>query len=629
MSKIFGIDFGTTNTIATYIDIDPKTRKPRPFPLKSRGIDHRPHPSVLCYEGGPEPLCGHAAKAKLKKRALGVTDNTVRSPKKFLDSAHGIVVEGIVHEVTDVVADYLRFIRKDALDRKIRDQDFSHAIFTIPVSMDGLARARLRDAAQNADIHVNQFVHEPLAALYGYLRNLPDSANQFARLENRMMLVFDWGGGTLDLTLVQMTGGVLTQIRNTGSIYGHIGGDDFDNRILQLVKKRHVQQYPKADWNLIQSSAEAKLIEACEDTKIKLSTEDSNTVYVRKALALDGKAADVNLKITREELETEVRDLIDAGIGKINDLLDTAGIHRNSLEFCLATGGMVSMPAIRDRLQDFFGINRLKTVPNSDSIISEGAAWIAYDKAILGLAKPLELVHARGTYLPLLDSGYRLPTENKETKLPPLILYCTDPRDGFAKLQFVRPRFAGNISNNETRVPYCIRMLPVDYYAKPFDERLKLELTIDHDLIVKVRAVSEIRQGLVEAKIVDLEFGLKVPESIFTGQECEFDDKKDFQNSMYNYEIDSKKKNNNHELEVRSNISNEEDPKLIPGDGRTIGELSRDQKHEKSYYNLCIHCNRNSFQINDEGCDKCAAEGKAISCLEAQNIKEKRNSKNK
>src|SRR5689334_20393809 len=134
--------------------------------------------------------------------------------------------------------------------------------------MHGRARAELRQAAQKAGFSIQRFVHEPLAALYGYLRAKPDFRQELANIEGRLVLVFDWGGGTLDLTLCQLRQGVLTQILNVGD--REVGGDSFDRRLRGLVRQKHEAQHPTADWGRLQPTADARLIQACEDAKIAL-----------------------------------------------------------------------------------------------------------------------------------------------------------------------------------------------------------------------------------------------------------------------------------------------------------------------------------------------------------------------
>ena len=233
MAATFGLDFGTTNSVATVIGPDPETMK-----VGARVLTHdgRPHPSVVWYSG-TKPVVGRLAKDQLNELGLGVFGDIVRSPKMFLGSPTGIYVGGITRQAVDVVADVLRFLREDALVRGFQSNPFESAVITIPVTMRGPARAELRQAAQKAGIRIHQFVHEPLAALYGYLRARSNFRQELANLDRRLVLVFDWGGGTLDLTLCQLYDGVLTQVFNAGD--GEVGGDKFDLRLRQLVRQKH------------------------------------------------------------------------------------------------------------------------------------------------------------------------------------------------------------------------------------------------------------------------------------------------------------------------------------------------------------------------------------------------------
>ena len=503
MAATFGLDFGTTNTLATVIGRDPETSRVAPRVLTQEG---RPHPSVVWYSGS-EPVVGRHAKNQLNELGLGVFGDIVRSPKMFLGSPMGIYVGGVLRQAVDVVADVFRFIRKDALSRGFEGNAFDSAVITIPVTMRGVARAELRQAAQKAGIRVHQFVHEPLAALYGYLRSRPNFRKEVANLEKRLVIVFDWGGGTLDLTLCQLQNGVLTQIFSAGDT--EVGGDVFDLRVRQLVRRKHESQHPGADWSRLQPSAESRLIQACEDAKIALSARSTATLYVRDLLAAAGPEKDLRVEVTKHELEGAVQDLIAKGLGKIESLLETTGVHRGGVEFCLATGGMVSMPAIQDGLREIFGFNRLRLVENAASVISEGAAWIAHDGIGLQLAKPIELLHASNSYLQVIPTGTALPSAGN-TIQSRIDMYCSDPSDGFAKFLFARPKWPGREAHGDSRLPYSQLTLPVDPGLKPLFERLKVEVTIDHDLIAELKAFSLIREQSRRALIHDLEFGLSI-----------------------------------------------------------------------------------------------------------------------
>ena len=503
MAATFGLDFGTTNCVAAYIGPDLETKRNTPHVLTQDG---RPHPSVVSYAGA-EPVVGREAKNQLNELKLGVSDDIVRSPKMYLGSRTGIHVGGVTRQAVDVVADVLRFLRRDALDRGFQGNPFESAVITIPVTMHGPARAELRQAARKAGIRIHQFVHEPLAALYGYLRAKKDFRQELANLDRRLTLVFDWGGGTLDLTLCELRGGVLTQIFNAGD--DEVGGDRFDLRLRQLVREKHQAQHPKADWSRIQPGGEARLIQACEDAKIALSGRQTRALFVRDLLAVSGPEKDLRAEVTRQDLEGTVRDLIATGLKKIETVLEMVGLKRGDIEFCLATGGMVSMPAIKEGLREIFGMHRLRIVENAATVISEGAAWIAHDGIGLQLAKPIELLHADNSYVEIMAAGSDLPFDGKVIQRKQ-DMYCVDPSDGFAKFLFARPKWPGRQSHGDARLPYTHLVLPVDSHSNPLQERLKVEVSIDDDLIAEVCVRSLMREETRQVPIHDLEFGLDV-----------------------------------------------------------------------------------------------------------------------
>lgn len=502
MSATFGIDFGTTNSLISIIKLDDEIKKNVPEPFLQNG---GPHPSVVWYAGGGSIVAGQKAKEQLSELGIGVFGDIVRSPKTFLGSPSGIHVGGIRRSAEDVVADILKHLRKDALDRGKEKNPFETAVVTIPVSMKGNARAELRRAAQKAGIRIHRFVHEPLAALYGHLRSSPHFKHDITSLEGRLMLVFDWGGGTLDLTLCQFKSGVLTQVLNKGN--PEVGGDRFDDCIRRLVQKKFESLYPKADWMKKQPKAEARLIRECEAAKIALSTKEKRTLVVKDFLAEDGPARNLNMEITQRELEQAVWKLVIDGLGEIDILLTAACLKRTDIEFCLATGGMVSMPAIQNGLREKFGVARYRKAADTFSVISEGAAWIAHDDVPLQMAKPLEILHADDTYVAIIPSGTVLPSDGGIVTNG-LDMYCVDPRDGVAKFLFARPQWPGRDAQGDKRILYTCLTLNVDQHAEPLFERLKVTAEIDDNLIATVRASSEMSGARQEYRVLDLEFGI-------------------------------------------------------------------------------------------------------------------------
>lgn len=620
MDGIFGLDFGTTNSVASLIQRD--TRRAgggyRAISLLNQD-DQKPHPSVVWYSAGG-PVIGRKARDQMSEPGIGVFGDVVRSPKMFLGSPSPISVGGTTRAAADVVAEILSFLRQDAVARGFPGEDFKRAVVTIPVALQGPGRRELREAANKAGIRIHQFVHEPLAALYGYLRNGPNFAEEVSRLEGRLVLVFDWGGGTLDLTLCKFMKGALVQVLNLGD--PEVGGDQFDLRLRGLVRERHQQMHPTADWSRLQPTAEARLLKACEDAKIALSEREKTTIFVRQVLATEGPARDLEVEITRADLRRSVEDLVRRGLSAISRIVEAAGIPTGAVEFCLATGGMVAMPAIREGLVEVLGVSRLRTVPNSATIISEGAAWIAHDDIRLSLAKPLEILHADESYVPLIPAQAVLPTEGEQIQHS-MSFYCADPRDGKAKFQFARPRWPGRDSSADGRAPYVHVTIPVDPFAKPLFERLDVCVTIDHDMIAGVRAQSSLSNHEQKMEIWDLEFGLSLSAPSLTSGPVDGG-----RTDRASSQPDVGPRHRAHttgSVRVRSNLATSAHAwNQVPGEivlkanpHLLEQQLTRQQHDEKMYYARCYDCGRTIYEIERDGCDKCSPRGHALSTREA------------
>lgn len=601
MAGIFGIDFGTTNSVASFIQRDPEQN--RWLPEVFTDEQGRPHPSVVWYSGA-DTVVGRQAKDHLGQLGLGVFGDIVRSPKMFLGSQTGIHIGGVTRPAREVVSEVIRYVREDA-KKKEPALPFDRAVFTIPVAMDGRARAELRQAALAAGVHVHQFVHEPLAALYGHLRSLPEFEELRSRLERRLVLVFDWGGGTLDLTLCRFQNGALVQVVNVGD--AEVGGDAFDLEILKLVKRKHAEAHPAVDWTKLQPTAEARLISQCETAKIALSVKERHLLFVKDILATSGPERDLDLAITRQDLESVTAHLVSKGLEAIERVLHAARIPRTAVEFCLATGGVVAMPAIQQRLIQYFDSARVRTVPNAATVIAEGAAWIAHDGLRVQLAKPIEILHADNVYFPILRAGTPMPPTGEEIRQP-ISLYCADPRDGVAKITLARSRWPGS-SSSDARIPYGCLTVEVDACAAPLLERLSLTVSVDHDCIARVTAKSMLRGGAQTLEIHDLEFGLGLTSS-GPAPGNGTDDGPEGVAARFGAGAFGA-------IQVRSNVTQNQHAKdLVPGDLATEAICQR-QHDEKMYYASCAICARNVFEIARNGCDRCAERGQAKTPAEA------------
>ncbi|WP_122735721.1 Hsp70 family protein [Pseudomonas viridiflava] len=504
MVQRIGIDFGTTNSLISVVTRESK--------ISSFDDTGRPHPSVVCYEG-EQIICGRRARDKLEQLGIGVLGNTVRGPKKLLGKEN-VNVDGRAMTPVGVIADYIKHLIDHArASDEEQVADVTRAVVTIPVALDGRGRQDLREALLQAGVQVDTFVHEPLAALYGYFKDLDNTHDALSFYEGRMILVFDWGGGTLDLTLCKVVNGALVQILNRGN--NSVGGDYMDDAILTYVTDQHAAKFgwTAEDKQPVNPGMRAKLLTQCERAKITLSTREKTHIFLPDYYQGDSEDTEIDIWLTRTELEKICTRLINQGIDEIDALLapDKADVDPQTLALCLATGGLVNMPLIKSRLTEIFGISALHISEKGDRIISEGAAWIAHDNLQLALAKPFELVEARNSLLTIIHEGTRLPLRGESIQKKQA-MYCSDPRDGKAIFTFKRPQMVQKSAAADPRTTYGSLVVEVNPAFPPLGERIELTVTIDDNLILQTRAIANDQKETIETQFYDLEFSLVVNE---------------------------------------------------------------------------------------------------------------------
>lgn len=505
MLQRIGIDFGTTNSLISVVTRDNK--------IKSFDDSNRPHPSVVTYEGD-RIVCGKAARDKLDTLTIGVLGNTVRGPKKLIGS-ETINVDGRLMSPIEVIRDYIKYLINHAQKSDSEKvADLTRAIVTIPVALDGRGRKALREALLDAGVHVDFFVHEPLAALYGYFKDQDNFEEIIRSYEGKLLLVFDWGGGTLDLTLCKIIDGALVQVLNRGN--NLVGGDYLDEAILKYVTDQHAKKH---SWTVDSLPAEnpgmrAKLLLACERAKITLSNRAKASIFTPDYYVCEGEQAEIDEWLDQETLQAICSSTIDKGINEIHSLLsqDNADVDSQTVALCLATGGMVNMPLIKAQLTEIFGISALHIAERGDRIISEGAAWIAHDNPEISLAKPFELVEARNSLLTIIRQGTALPERGKLIQAKQS-MYCSDPRDGKAIFSFKRPQMVDKNAAADPRTSYGNLAVDVNPDFPPLEERIQLDVTIDDNLIAHVNVTADDQQLTSSLEIYDLEFALNTREA--------------------------------------------------------------------------------------------------------------------
>lgn len=582
--KVVGFDFGTTNSLASVV-------------IGNEVItffeNEQPIPSVVSFEGGKVEV-GRKAHDKLTSAGLGVQGSTVRSPKTLLGREEQLI-DGVRRDPVKIVEYVLDHVRRFVLKSKAgRDLPMDRVVATIPVNMEGHRRALLRQAFRQAGMSVVQFVHEPLAALYGYLRMSEGTSDLIRRYDGKLLLVFDWGGGTLDLTLCRVLNGMLVQVANDGT--EEVGGDIFDEELRNEVEKRSRSEQGLEDDIQVLPEARKRLLHECEKAKIRLSDRSTWNVFVDPYYQ-DDHHSDLQMNLSRADMQDIVGHLVKKGVARIERLLEREGFSTPSVELCLATGGMVNMPMVRDRLDELFGPARVHVAKRSASAIAEGAAWVAHDQARLHLAKNVELALARNSYMPLLQAGVEMPIE-RENRRERFDLYCVDPSDGYGKFSLVSPHRPGPMAlANDKRRPLCNMLLKVDGKAQPFRERLCLEVNIDENLVLTATAWSLNQKGSAVATVHDLEFALSTP-GVNNG----------WLNSSLLGTDGEVSQHEPGDLSMRSNIAGEEKDSLVPGEVmyrynsfyfRVERNPPQIQVEERLYYEPCAICRRAS---NDPLC---------------------------
>jgi len=492
-----GIDFGTTNSLIAYVDGN----------SVHKFLDEslRPHPSAVWYHGNTVRM-GREARDGMGGQASVNRDEFVRSPKANLGVLEHIHVGSRAIRSVEVASHVLKYLKKDVSNSGVHGVEFDQTVVTIPVDMRGPGRRALREASRLAEIGIRSFVHEPFAALYGYVKRQGNDS-LIERLQGRIALVFDWGGGTLDLTLCEGNGNTLVQIQSKGN--NHVGGDNFDERLMHEVIRRHHEEHGWSQPRHVRMSQMPRLLSACEIAKIQLSTLNEWKVFVPQLFDVRGEGQDLKVSLSRADLQNVAQDFIDRGMREIAMLLDSAGLKERDVEFCLPTGGMVAMPAIKERLLDQFGPSRCPFVDDADHLIAEGAAWIAAGDVPIRLGKNLEFWHASQTWVPILLSGQYLPHGGRAAEPVVVDLYCADPTSGYAEINLARPKRARNVQSADQRQSYTLMRVPVIAERRPLSEKIRLSLTIDPDLIVQVEAHGAFALDEQWTEIHDLEFGIE------------------------------------------------------------------------------------------------------------------------
>jgi molecular chaperone DnaK (HSP70) len=425
----------------------------------------------------------------------------VRSVKKRLGRDRAYDVLGVRKPAWEVASEVFRHLREHA--RSVSSEwALDEAVVTVPVLFDGRMRRDIRRAAGAAGIHIAAFVHEPFAAVVGYYRQL---GRDLERLPTELVLVFDWGGGTLDITLTHSERGRLEELAIGGLI--EVAGDRFDEHVERWALAKMMDRaggQPDEEFRPVGRQRD-RLIGESERVKIRLSEEESEVVRVAALTEIGGEPVDLREPLTRSEFNGLIRRDVADAIHQVHTILAEARVEPSDVDRAILIGGSSEIPLLQAEMQRLFGVRAESLGPRSQTIIAEGAATVAQYGFQPFLTRPVQLALADGSQLPVFGRETVVPVEGAKR----LTLFVTDPRDGEARLvvtEQIRRADEGSVQQ-QTVLPVRVE----DGLPKPYNhERVIADFEIDENLILQISAWGASRQEIASAELHNLTFGLRL-----------------------------------------------------------------------------------------------------------------------
>jgi molecular chaperone DnaK len=371
MSKIIGIDLGTTNSCVSIMEgSQPKVLE------NAEGA--RTTPSVVAFTDDGEKLVGQPAKRQAVtnpentifavKRLIGrnFEDETVKkdiaaAPFKIVNSEKGdawIEAKGEKYSPSQISAFILQKMKETA--EKYLGQEVTKAVITVPAYFNDAQRQATKDAGKIAGLEVLRIINEPTAASLAY---------GLDKKQNKKIAVYDLGGGTFDVSILELGDGVFEVKSTNGDTF--LGGEDFDNTIVDYL----IAEFKKDNGIDLTSDKLAlqRLKEAAEKAKIELSSAEQTDINLPFITADKTGPKHINLKMTRAKLEALVEDLIARTLPPCKTALSDAGISASDIDEIVMVGGMTRMPKVIAEVKSFFGKDPNKSV-NPDEVVAMGAA---------------------------------------------------------------------------------------------------------------------------------------------------------------------------------------------------------------------------------------------------------------
>ena len=395
MGKIIGIDLGTTNSCVAVIEGGEPT-------VITNSEGSRTTPSVVAFTKDGERLVGQLAK----NQAVTNPDRTVISIKRHMGSDYKVDIDGKKYTPQEISAMILQKLKTEAegyLGEKVTD-----AVITVPAYFTDSQRQATKDAGQIAGLNVQRIINEPTAAALAYGI---DKENE------QKIVVYDLGGGTFDVSVIEIGDGVQEVLATAGN--NHLGGDDFDQRLIDYF----VAEFKESDGIDLKNDkfAMQRLKDEAEKAKIALSNAPSVNVNIPYITADATGPKHLNVQLTRAKFNELTADLVEATMGPFKQAISDSGLSMNEIDKVLLVGGSTRIPAVQEAVKKYTGKDPFKGI-NPDECVAMGAALQGgvLNKEVTGLllldVTPLSLgiETAGGVCTRMIERNKTIPTKHSQ-----------------------------------------------------------------------------------------------------------------------------------------------------------------------------------------------------------------------
>ncbi|MDD7761927.1 MAG: molecular chaperone DnaK [Firmicutes bacterium] len=348
MSKIIGIDLGTTNSCVAFMEGGEPT-------VITNIEGNRTTPSIVAFTKDGERLVGETAK----RQAITNPERTIYSIKREMGSNYKVDIDGKSYGPEEISAMILQKLKSDA--ESYLGETVNEAVITVPAYFTDAQRQATKDAGRIAGLDVKRIINEPTAAALAYGMDKEEGSHK--------IMVYDLGGGTFDVSILELGDGVFEVLATRGN--NKLGGDDFDNKLIDFIADTF-QKENGIDLRADRMSHQ-RLKEAAEKAKKELSSTMSTNINLPFITATAAGPLHLNIDITRAKFNELTHDLVDATRGPVKECIKDAGISIGDIDKVLLVGGSTRIPAVQDAVKELTGKDPQKDI-NPDECVALGAA---------------------------------------------------------------------------------------------------------------------------------------------------------------------------------------------------------------------------------------------------------------